>query len=89
LPSISESVPGYEYTAWFGLVASAKTSPAILSKLNAEIIKALNTSAVRERMDGLGIDPFGTSQQDFGSFLSVQRGKMRETVKVSGAKPED
>ena len=57
LPAISETVPGYEFIGFYGLVAPAKTPPAILSKLNAEVIKAMNTSAVRERMTGLGIEP--------------------------------
>jgi tripartite-type tricarboxylate transporter receptor subunit TctC len=65
LPSISEFVPGYEFIGWYGMVAPVKTPPAILSKLNAEVVKALNSSAVRERMTGLGVDALGTSQKDF------------------------
>ncbi|MFH1083173.1 MAG: tripartite tricarboxylate transporter substrate binding protein [Pseudomonadota bacterium] len=89
LPSISETVPGYEYTGFYGLVAPTKTPPAILSKLNIEVVKALNTPAVRERMTGLGIDTLGTSQNDFASFISTQLEKMRKAVKLSGTRVED
>ena len=89
LPSISESVPGYEWFGFYGLVAPAKTPSAILSKLNIEVGKALNTSAVRERMTDLGVDAHGSSQKDFALFLSEHVKKMKEAVKVSGAKPED
>ena len=88
LPSISETVPGFEFTNWWSLVAPAKTPSAILSKLNAEVVKAVNTSAVRERMAGLGIEPLGTSQQDLALHISVQLEKMKEAVKLIGARPE-
>jgi tripartite-type tricarboxylate transporter receptor subunit TctC len=89
LPSISEFVPGFEYMLWQGLVAPAKTSPAILSKLNAEINKALNSSAIREQMAVLGNEPLGSSQKDFALFIGDQLEKMSEAVKLSGARPED
>jgi tripartite-type tricarboxylate transporter receptor subunit TctC len=89
LPSISESVPGFEFMMWQGLVAPAKTPPAILSKLNAEVIKALNTSVVREQMATLGNESHGTSQKDFALFINEQLEQMREAVKLSGARPEN
>jgi tripartite-type tricarboxylate transporter receptor subunit TctC len=89
LPSISETVPGYEFMGWEGLVAPAKTPSVILSRLNTEVIKALNSSAVRERMADLGIEILGTSQKDFASFISEQLGKIKEAVRLSGAKPHD
>jgi tripartite-type tricarboxylate transporter receptor subunit TctC len=88
-PSISETVPGFEFTNWWSLVAPVKTPPAILSKLNTEVVKAVNTSVVRERMAGLGIESLGTSQQDLALHISVQLEKMREAVKLSGPRPED
>jgi tripartite-type tricarboxylate transporter receptor subunit TctC len=89
LPSIAEFVPGYEFIGWYALVAPAKTSPAILAKLNAEAVKAVNTSVVRERMISLGIEPRGSSQHDLALHISEQLEKMKEAVKVSGARPED
>jgi tripartite-type tricarboxylate transporter receptor subunit TctC len=89
LPSIAETVPGYEFIGFYGLVAPAKTLPAILSKLNSDLTKTMNTSAVRERITGLGIDALGTSQKDFASFITDQMERMKEAVKLSGARPED
>ncbi len=89
LPSIAETVPGYEFIGFYGLVAPAKTPPAILSKLNADLTKTMNTSTVRERMTGLGIDALGTSQKDFALFITEQLERMKEAVKLSGARPED
>jgi tripartite-type tricarboxylate transporter receptor subunit TctC len=89
LPAISESVPGYEFIGWYGLLAPAKTPPAILAKLNAEVVKVLNAPAIKERMAGLGIEALGSSQQDFAVYIRTQLEKMREAVKLSGARPED
>jgi tripartite-type tricarboxylate transporter receptor subunit TctC len=89
LPTIAETVPRYEFIGFYGLVAPAKTPPAILAKLNADLIKTMNTSAVRERMTGLGIDSLGTSQKDYASFITDQLERMKEAVKLSGARPED
>lgn len=89
LPSIAESVPGFDFTSWYGLIAPMKTPSAILSKLNAEIVKALSTSEGRERLASLGIEPIGSSQKDFALFFSAQLEKLREAVKVSGARPDD
>jgi tripartite-type tricarboxylate transporter receptor subunit TctC len=89
LPSISESVSGYEFIGWYGLVAPMKTPPAILSTLNTEVIRALNTPAIRERMAGLGVEPLGSTPQDLATYIRVQMEKMREAVKLSGAHPEN
>lgn len=86
IPSISESVPDYEFIGWYSIVAPAKTPPAILAKLNAEIVKAVKTPALRERMAGMGIDATGTSQQELAAHMRVQLKKMKEAVKVSGAR---
>jgi tripartite-type tricarboxylate transporter receptor subunit TctC len=89
MPSISESFPGYEWYGIYGLLAPVKTPSAILAKLNIEVVKALNTTAVRERMTDLGIDALGTSQNDCALFLSDHVKKMKEIVELSGAKPVD
>lgn len=89
LPSLSESVPGYEFTGWYALVAPAKTPPAILATLNAEVTKALNAPVIRERMAGLGVEPLGSTPRDLAAYIRVQMEKMREAVKLSGARPEN
>ena len=89
LPAISETVPGYEFIGWYGLLAPAKTPPAILAKLNTEVGNILNASAIKERLASLGIESLGSSQQDFGAYIRTQLEKMKEAVKLSGARPED
>jgi tripartite-type tricarboxylate transporter receptor subunit TctC len=89
LPAIAETVPGYEFIGFYGLVAPVKTPPPILSKLNADLLKTMHTAAVRERMTALGIDSLGTSQKNFEAFITDQLERMKVAVKVSGAQPSE
>ncbi len=87
LPAISESVPGYEWTGWYGLAAPAGTPREIIAKLNAEQLKAVGTVDFRERLAHLGADPLGTTPQEYASHIRTQVEKMRVAIKVSGARP--
>lgn len=89
LPSISETVPGYEWSGFYGLIVPAKTPSAIVAKLNTEVGKALNAPEVRERMRDLGVDVVGSSQKDAALFLNGHVQKMKQVVELSGVKPTD
>ena len=88
LPTIAETVPGYEFIGWYSLVAPARTPPGILSKLNTEIARVLKTPDFRERLAALGAEPIGSTQQELAAFMQVQTEKMRKAVKESGARPD-
>ncbi len=88
VPTIAETVPGYEFIGWYSLVAPAKTPPAILAKLNAELVKVLKTPEFQERFSGLGAEPLGSTQKELAAYLPVQMEKMRKAVKESGARPD-
>jgi tripartite-type tricarboxylate transporter receptor subunit TctC len=88
LPTISESVPGYEFIGWYGLAAPSKTPAPVLGKLNAEVVGALKTPEFRERFSTLGAEPLGSTQQELASFIREQTKKMRAAVKASGARPD-
>jgi tripartite-type tricarboxylate transporter receptor subunit TctC len=88
LPAIAETVPGYEFIGWYGLVAPARTPEGILSKLNAEIARILKTPEFQERLAALGAEPISSTQQEFAAYMQVQTEKMRKAVKESGAHPE-
>jgi tripartite-type tricarboxylate transporter receptor subunit TctC len=88
LPTIAETVPGYEWSGWYGLAAPAGTPREIIAKLNAEQIRALKTTEFQERLSGLGADPLGTTPQEYASHISTQVEKMHHAIKVSGARPD-
>jgi tripartite-type tricarboxylate transporter receptor subunit TctC len=88
VPTIAETVPGYEFIGWYGLVVPAKTPAAIVSKLNGEVVKALKTTGFQERISALGAEPLGSTPEELGAFIRAQVQKMGKAVKESGAKPD-
>jgi len=88
IPTIAETVPGYEFLGWYSLFAPAKTPRPILAKLNGELTKMLDTPQFRERFSALGAEPRSSSQKELATWLREQRQKMRKAVKDSGARAD-
>ncbi len=89
LPPIAQILPGYEVIGWYGLVAPAHTADDIISKLNSQVINALQTSEIQQRLASMGADPARPStSQEFASYLAAQIEEMRQLIKESGARPE-
>src|SRR6266850_4370200 len=89
LPTVAEQgLPGFEATSWFGLVAPARTPPAVVEKLSAEVAKILKSPDVIARLDGLGAEPGTAFGKDFAIFMEAEAKKWGEVVRVSGAKAE-
>ena len=84
LEAIAESVPGYEAIGWYGLVAPARTPQHIVARLNAEIIRALKTPQVIEKIRTLGADPIGASPREFSAFMAGQIEVTRRTMDAAG-----
>jgi tripartite-type tricarboxylate transporter receptor subunit TctC len=89
VPTVAESgVPGYELTVWFGLVAPSGTPREIVNKLNAEVLKILAMPDVRERFLALGVEPLGSTPEEFGTHIRAQMDKWAKVVKDAGVKAE-
>ena len=86
IPAIAETVPGYEFIGWYSICAPARTSPAIINKLNAEVVKIVNSPEMRERFSDIGIDPATSTPKELAAYLALQMKKMREAIAISGAK---
>jgi tripartite-type tricarboxylate transporter receptor subunit TctC len=89
LPTMAEAgVPGYEVTAWFGVLAPAGTPPAVISKVHADVLKAMAVPDVKERMVGQAAEPVGSTPQEYSAFIASEIAKWAKVVKASGAKME-
>lgn len=89
LPTIGEFYPGYEVTIWLGLFVPVGTPPAVVSRLRADIGKALATAEVKERLNASGgLEPFATSPEQYASLIRSDHGKYGKLVKDIGAKVE-
>lgn len=87
LPTMLEAgVADNEALQWNGLFAPAKTSQAVLDRLNREVIKALATPDVKQRFEAEGADPAGNSPQEFAAFFRAEAAKWADVTKRSGTK---
>ena len=86
VPSINEALlPGFEVEVWQAIVAPARTPDAIIAKLNAEIVRSLRASAMKEQLTSQGLEAVGNSPKEFGEFIRRENAKWGKVVKASGA----
>jgi tripartite-type tricarboxylate transporter receptor subunit TctC len=85
LPTVAETVPGYEATAWFGIGMPKGTPREVIDKVNAEVNRALADPKMRERLAELGGRPIPGSADDFGKVIAAETEKWAKVVKASGA----
>ena len=88
LPTVGETVPGYEATAWFGIGMPKGTPREIIDKVNAEVNRALADPKMRERLAELGGKSIAGTPEDFGKIIAAETAKWEKVVTSSGAKVE-
>jgi tripartite-type tricarboxylate transporter receptor subunit TctC len=86
LPTVAETVPGYEATIWLGVMAPKGTPKDVVAYLNKAITKVVNLPAVKETWAKQGAVPMVKTPEEFDAYLRKDIGKWAEVVKVSGAK---
>ena len=86
LPTIAEAgLPGYEATAWYGVLAPAGTPREIVMKLNGEIVNSLRTSEMKKRITADGGEVVGSTPEEFAAVMKADIAKWVRVVKASGA----
>ena len=88
VPTVAETVPGYEATAWFGIGMPKGTPKEIVEKINAEVNRALADPKMRERLAELGGKPIAGTPEDFAKVIAAETAKWEKVVISSGAKVE-
>ena len=84
VPTIAETLPGYEVPVWYGFLVPAATPKPVVARLNAEIKKALETPATRDRLAGQGIDTYYTTEAEFATLIREDAVRWAKLVKASG-----
>jgi tripartite-type tricarboxylate transporter receptor subunit TctC len=89
LPTISESgVPGYEMALWIGVFAPAATPRDVAAKLNAEVVRIVNLPDIRERLEGMGVEPLGNTSEQAAEWIRGEIAKYGPVVKAANIKVE-
>jgi tripartite-type tricarboxylate transporter receptor subunit TctC len=88
VPTVAETVPGYDATNWWGLVAPAGTPPEIVERLSRELSIVLSSSATKTRLESEGADIIRMSPAEFGRFLHDEIEKWGKVVRQAGITAE-
>lgn len=89
LPTIAEGgVAGYEATSWNGIAVRAGTPRAIMNRLQQETRKAIFAPDVKDKMFGLGIEPIGSTPEEFSAHIRAERDKWIPLFRKIGIKPQ-
>jgi tripartite-type tricarboxylate transporter receptor subunit TctC len=88
LPTIGETVPSYEASSWFGLLAPANTPRAVVDKINAAVNKALADPAVKKQMDSLGVETIGGTPDQFEAYVRAKIAEMKDVSKAANLVPQ-
>ena len=88
VPSMSETVPGYDTEVWWGLLGPAGMPPELLAKLSHDFVAAVNTDSVKERLTKLGALPIGSTPQQFDAKIHADYDKWGPIIKAAGMTAE-
>jgi tripartite-type tricarboxylate transporter receptor subunit TctC len=84
VPTIAESgVPGYEMVLWIGVFAPAGTPREIAEKLNAEVVRVVRLPDVREKLDGMGVEPVGNTSEQMAAWIRREIARYGPVVKAA------
>ena len=88
MPTVSEFLPGFEASNWFGVAAPRNTPPEIIDKLNKEISVVLAEPKVKARLADLGAAVLAGSPADFGRFIAAEAEKWSKVIRTTGIKAD-
>ncbi len=88
IPTISESVPGYESSIWWGIFAPPKTPQDIIARFHAETMEAISSPAFQKRLDEQGGVVVNMSPAEFGKLMVREQNKWLEVIRSAGIKGE-
>jgi len=88
VPTIAETVPGYESRIWWGIFAPPKTPPDVIARFHAETMEVISSPGFQKRLDEQGGTVVKLSSADFGKLMVSEQNKWLEVIRVAGIKGE-
>jgi tripartite-type tricarboxylate transporter receptor subunit TctC len=89
VPTIAETLPGYESVQWFGMLVPAGTPRPIVERLHQDIVRGLRAPDMKEKLTGLGLNAVGSTPEQFGTYMKSETDKWAKVIKSMGIKPEN
>ena len=88
VPTIGESLPGYEFNNWYGMMAPAGTPRPLIDRLHADVVRLLGTAEIREKFMTLGAEPTPGTPEQFAAVIRTDAGKAGRIIKAAGVRAD-
>jgi len=88
VPTVAETLPGFEATTWFAMFAPAGTPADVVAKLNGELRRVFSLPDVQDKLKTLGLEPWLSTPDELARYQATEIAKWARVVKESGAKAE-
>jgi tripartite-type tricarboxylate transporter receptor subunit TctC len=88
VPAIAETAPGFEAVSWWGIVSTKGTPADVVNALNRAIVKGVNAADTKTYFSNMGVEPAGTTPQEFAAFIKSEMTKWAKVVRESGARAD-
>ena len=88
VPTVAETLPGFEISTWYGVLAPTGTPEAILARLNREIIHVAQLPDVKKKLEDMGVELQLSTPAAFGALIKSEMAKWAEVIRVTGVKAE-
>ena len=87
VPTVAETLPGFQALTWYALFAPRATPPAIVARVNAEVVKLLSDPTVAQRLINQGLDPAPGSPAELSGYMRAETERFSRLIKVAGLAP--
>lgn len=88
IPTIGETLPGYEFNNWYGIMAPRGTPRPVIDRLNGEVVRILALPEIREKFLALGADPLPTTPEQFATVIRVDAERAGKLIKAAGVRAD-
>ena len=88
VPTVGETVPGYELTNWFGMTVPAATQRDLINRIYGDVSKVLQQADFRDRISSMGADVIGSTPDQFGAFMKSESAKWGKVIREANIKAE-
>jgi tripartite-type tricarboxylate transporter receptor subunit TctC len=89
VPTVAEAgLPGFEVTTWYGILAPAGTPRPIIAHLNAELVKAMHSPEMKERLAGIGTEPVTNTPEEFAAYIHAEIAKWGDVIRKANLRAD-
>jgi tripartite-type tricarboxylate transporter receptor subunit TctC len=86
VPAIAEVLPGFNNTSWYGYLAPAGTSTAIVNKINAEMQRAVANADFSKQLESIGLEPASSTPKEMGDLIRTELARWTSVIRSAGIK---